>query len=113
MSKEAYPATQNIKNYLSTKGYRGTKHRFVKVAREAALHAGVYAYRGRKNLKRDMRRLWIVRISEAVKKEGMSYGLFINRLKATNIHLNRKVLADLVLNDPTAFKNIVNKVKTK
>ncbi|MBI1919341.1 50S ribosomal protein L20 [Candidatus Microgenomates bacterium] len=95
-----------------TKGYRGTKSKLVRVARQAALHAGAYAYHGRKLRKRDFRRLWITRIGEAVKKEELSYSLFINRLKKAHIELDRKILADLVVTDPTAFKVIVDKIKT-
>lgn len=95
-----------------TKGYRGTKSRLVKVAREAALHAGAYAYHGRKLKKRDFRGLWITRIGEAVKKEGISYSVFINKLKKANIELDRKILSDLVLNDPSTFKKVVDSIKS-
>lgn len=95
-----------------TKGYRGTKSKLVKVAREAALHAGQYAYHGRKLRKRDFRRLWITRISEAVKKEDLSYSVFMNQLKKAKVELDRKILADLVVNDPTTFLKIVEKVKS-
>lgn len=94
-----------------TKGYRGTRSRLVKVAREAALHAGAYAFHGRKLRKRDFRALWIVRIGEAVKQEDMSYSVFINKLKKANIELDRKILSDLVVNDPNTFKHIVSQVK--
>ena len=94
------------------KGYRGTKSRLVRVAREAVLHAGSYAYHGRKLKKRDFRRLWITRISEAVKQEGISYSVFMNKLKTQNITLDRKILANLVLEDRDTFKHIVDKVKT-
>lgn len=96
----------------SVKGYRGTKRRLIKVAREATLHAGAYAYHGRKRKKRDFRSLWITRISEAAKQEGISYSKFINALKRANIQLDRKSLSDLVLNHHDAFKQIVDKVKT-
>lgn len=95
-----------------TRGYRGAKSRLVKVAREAALHAGQYAYHGRKLRKRDFRRLWILRIGEAVKKEDLSYSVFINRLKKAQIELDRKILADLVVNDPSTFLKIVNLTKS-
>lgn len=95
-----------------TKGYRGTKSRLVKVAKEAALHAGQYAYQGRKLRKRDFRTLWIVRIGEAVKKEDMSYSVFINKLKKANVALDRKILSDLVVNDPAAFRHVVDTVKS-
>lgn len=94
----------------STKGYCGTKSKLIKVAREAALHAGQYAYIGRKKKKRDFRRLWITRINEAVKAEGLTYSKFILGLKKANINLNRKALANLILEDAASFKQIVNKI---
>lgn len=93
------------------KGYRGTKSKLVKMAHEAVLHAGAYAYKGRKLKKRDFRRLWITRISQAVKQEGISYSVFMNKLKAQNIELDRKILSNLVVEDPTSFKHIVEHVK--
>jgi large subunit ribosomal protein L20 len=95
-----------------TKGYRGTKHRLVKAATEAKLHAGAYAYHGRKLRKRDIRALWIVRISEAAKKEGISYSKLIHKLKNSNIEIDRKILSDIVLNDPTTFTEIVKHTKS-
>ncbi|KKQ95141.1 MAG: 50S ribosomal protein L20 [Candidatus Levybacteria bacterium RIFCSPHIGHO2_02_FULL_39_36] len=94
-----------------TRGYRGTRSRLVKVAREAALHAGEYAFHGRKRKKRDFRRLWITRISEAVRQEGISYSKLIASLIKKNIRLDRKILSDLVLNDPQTFKKIVEEAK--
>lgn len=94
-----------------TKGFRGTKSRLIRVAREAALHAGAYAYHGRKLRKRDMRQLWITRIGEAVKQEGLSYSVFINKLKKAKIELDRKILSDFVVNDPNVFKQIVDHVR--
>ena len=93
------------------KGYRGTKSRTIKVAKEASLHAGQYAYHGRKLRKRDFRTLWITRIGEAVKKEDMSYSVFMNKLKKSNIRLERKILSDLVVNEPEIFKHIVDSVR--
>ncbi len=95
----------------ATKGYRGTKSRLIKVAKEAELHARAYSYHGRKLRKRDFRSLWITRISEAVGKEGLSYSLFINKLKKSNIGLDRKILSDLIVNDPDTFKKVVESVK--
>lgn len=100
------------KLFSLTKGYRGTKNRLIRVAHEAALHAGAYAYHGRKLRKRDMRALWITRIGEAVKQEGLYYSIFMNKLKKANIELDRKILSSLVLEDPTTFKQIVDKVKS-
>ncbi|OGH08207.1 MAG: 50S ribosomal protein L20 [Candidatus Levybacteria bacterium RBG_13_35_9] len=94
-----------------TKGYRGTKHRLIKMQHEAALHAGAYAYHGRKLRKRDIRALWITRIGEAAKHEGISYSVLMNKLKKDRIELDRKILADLVVNDPETFKKIVSSVK--
>lgn len=94
-----------------TKGFRGTKSKLIRVAHEAALHADAYAYHGRKLRKRDMRALWIIRIGEAAKKEGLSYSKLINRFKKAKIELDRKILADLVVNDPQTFQKIVKSAK--
>jgi len=94
-----------------TKGYRGTKSRLTKMAKEASLHAGQYAYHGRKLKKGDFRTLWITRIGEAVKQEDMSYSVFINKLKKANINLDRKVLSNLIVEDPATFKKIVETVR--
>lgn len=94
-----------------TKGYRGTKSRLIRVAHEAALHAGEYAFHGRKRKKRDFRRLWITRIGEASKQEGLSYSVFMNNLKKAKIDLDRKILSDLIVNDINAFKHIVDFAK--
>lgn len=94
-----------------TKGYRGTKSKLTKVAHEAALHAGQYAYHGRKLRKRDFRTLWITRISEAVKQQGISYSVFINKLKKANIIIDRKILNLLIQDDPKVFEQIVETAK--
>ncbi|MBI4066779.1 50S ribosomal protein L20 [Candidatus Gottesmanbacteria bacterium] len=99
------------KLFQSVKGYRMTKRRLVKVAKEAALHAGAYAYAGRRLKKRDFRSLWITRISGALKEMDLSYSKFINLLKVKKIQLDRKILSDLVVNDPKTFKSIVDKIK--
>lgn len=95
-----------------TKGYKGTKTRLIRVAKEAALHAGAYAYHGRKRRKRDFRQLWITHISEATKQEGVSYSIFMNKLKKANIFLDRKILSELIISDSEAFKKIVDFAKT-
>ena len=95
----------------ATKGYIGTKSRLIRVAKEAELHARAYSYHGRKLRKRDFRSLWITRIAEATKKEGLSYSLFINKLKKADIGLDRKILSDLIVNDPDTFKKVVESVK--
>lgn len=97
----------------SVKGYTGVNKRLIRTAKQAQLHAGAYAFHGRKRKKRDFRRLWVTRISEAVKQEGISYNKFVHGLKVKNIAINRKILSDLLLSDPNAFKQIVDKVKSE
>ncbi len=94
-----------------TKGYRGSKRKLVRTAKQAALHAGAYAYHGRKRKKRDFRRLFITRISEASSALGLPYSRFIASLKSKKIELDRKILADLVVNDPPTFQAVIDKVK--
>ena len=93
------------------KGYRGAKSKLYRVAREAVMKSGQYAYVGRKLKKRDMRSLWITRINAACRENGVSYSVFINGLKKANIDLNRKVLADLAVSDKAAFAKLVETVK--
>lgn len=92
------------------KGYRMTRSRLYKVAKEAVLHAGQYAYHGRKLRKRDMRRLWIQRINAALSDKDLNYSQFIKKLKDNHIELNRKILADLVINHPETFEFIFKKI---
>ena len=99
------------KTLKSVKGYRMTRNRLYKVAHEAELHAGQYAYVGRKNKKRDLRQLWIQRINAALSSQNLRYNQFIHLLNQSNISLNRKILADLAVNDPLAFNFIVSKAK--
>jgi large subunit ribosomal protein L20 len=93
------------------KGYYGAKSRLYRVATEAVDKAMQYAYRDRKNKKREFRALWITRINAGVRALGMSYSVFMARLKKADIVLNRKALADLAYSDPTAFSQLVEKVK--
>lgn len=88
-----------------------TKSRLVKVAKEAYLHAGAYAYNGRHKKKSEFRKLWIIRISQYLKNNNYSYSKFISGLKKSNINLDRKILAYLILNDEYAFKSILDKVR--
>ncbi len=92
-------------------GRKGTRSRLVKPAREALLHALAYATRDRKQRKRQFRALWIVRINAAVRSHGMTYGRFINGLKAADIELDRKILADLAVRDAATFGRIVELAK--
>jgi large subunit ribosomal protein L20 len=86
------------------KGYRGQSSKSYKRAKEALLKADTYAYRDRRNKKRDFRRLWITRINAAARKEGMTYGTFMHGLKLAGVELDRKVLADIAVRDPETFR---------
>jgi large subunit ribosomal protein L20 len=93
------------------KGYYGAKSRLYRVATEAVDKALQYAYKDRKVKKREFRSLWIARINAAARALGLSYSQFMLKLKKANIALNRKVLADMAYNDPSAFSQLVEKVK--
>jgi|TARA_Y100000992_G_scaffold61512_1_gene37692 large subunit ribosomal protein L20 len=93
------------------KGYFGRRKNVWTIAKNAVEKAWGYAYRDRKTKKRNFRSLWIVRINAAARLHGMSYSQFMGKVKANNISLNRKVLADLAMNHPDAFKAVVDKVK--
>ncbi|MFY0630772.1 MAG: 50S ribosomal protein L20 [Flavobacteriaceae bacterium] len=95
----------------AAKGYFGRRKNVYTVAKNAVEKAMTYAYRDRKNNKRNFRSLWIQRINAGARLHGMSYSQFMGKVKANNIELNRKVLADLAMNNPEAFKAIVEKVK--
>lgn len=94
----------------SAKGYWGAKSKLYRVAREQVMKSGQYAYTGRKLKKRDMRQLWIARINAACRINGLSYSKFMHGLKVNNIELNRKVLADMAINDPESFAELCKKV---
>ena len=93
------------------KGYYGSKHSLFKTAKQAVMKSGNYAYIGRKQKKRDFRRLWITRISAACKANGMNYSTFMNGLKKADITLNRKMLSEIAIADPAAFTALVEKAK--
>lgn len=93
------------------KGYFGRRKNVYTVAKNAVEKAMCYAYRDRKNKKRSFRGLWITRINAGARLHGLSYSKFMGQVKANNIELNRKVLADLAMNHPEAFKAIIEKVK--
>lgn len=95
----------------AAKGYFGRRKNVYTVAKNAVEKGMLYAYRDRKNNKRNFRSLWIVRINAAARLHGMSYSKFMGKVKANNIELNRKVLADLAVNSPEAFKAVVEKIK--
>ena len=93
------------------KGYYGARSRNFKSAKEAVSKAGLYAYRDRRQKKRMFRRLWITRINAATRLHNMSYSTFIANLKAKGIELNRKVIADMAMNDPDAFSRLIENLK--
>ena len=93
------------------KGFFGSKHCLYKVANQQVMKSLVYAYRDRKNNKRNFRKLWIVRINAAVRARGMSYSRFVNACKKANIVVNRKMLADLAVKDPEAFDVVFEAIK--
>ena len=93
------------------KGYFGAKSKLFKTAKEAVMKSGNYAYIGRRQKKRDFRRLWITRISAAAKINGMNYSTFMNGLKKAGISLNRKMLAELAVEDEAAFAALCDKAK--
>lgn len=94
-----------------TKGMRMTKGRLYKVSKEADLHSGQYAFVGRKKRKRDFRRLWIQRINAGLAENNVKYSSFIFHLKKANVQLDRKILAELAVNQPGVFKAIVKKIE--
>lgn len=93
------------------KGYWGGKSKLFKTAKEAVMKSGQYAYIGRKQKKRDFRRLWITRISAGCKMNGMNYSTFINGLKKANITLNRKMLSEIAIHDEAAFTSLCEQAK--
>ena len=93
------------------KGYRGAKSKLFRTAKQAVMKSLVYAYIGRKQKKRDFRRMWITRISAAAKLNGINYSQFMNGLKKANIDMNRKMLSEIAIADPAAFTVLVEKAK--
>ncbi len=94
------------------KGYFGAKSKHFKMAKQAVMKSGNYAFIGRKARKRDFRRLWITRISAACRANGISYSVFMNGLKKSDVALNRKMLAEIAVADENAFKGLVEKAKS-
>ena len=93
------------------KGYRGAKSKLYKTANQAVMKSLVYAYRDRKAKKREFRQLWIARINAAARANGMSYSKFMNGLKQKGIEINRKMLSEIAISDPEAFKKLVDQVR--
>lgn len=104
-------AIKHRKVLKQAKGFHAARSRRYKVAHEAVMHAGAYAFHGRKLKKRDLRSLWIVRLSAAAKLLGTSYSRLIASLKSNKIELDRKVLSDIAANNPTVFEKIVASFK--
>jgi large subunit ribosomal protein L20 len=110
--KRGVTAKKRHKKVLKkAKGYYGARSRVYRVAKQAVIKAAQYAYRDRKQRKRQFRALWIIRINAAAREHGLSYSRFINGLKKTNIEIDRKVLADLAVHNKDAFAAIVERVK--
>jgi large subunit ribosomal protein L20 len=108
------PARTRAKNRLfkKVKGFVGGRRRLLRTAKESLLRSGVYAYRDRRNRKRDFRKLWIIRINAAVRAHGIRYSEFIAGLKKANIQLDRRILADMAVVDPQGFASVVEAAKT-
>jgi len=94
-----------------TKGFKQSRRTRIKAGKEAVMHAGQYAYVGRKLRKRDMRALWIIRISAAAKANGTSYSKLIKGLKDSKIEVDRKMLSDIAIKEPETFKKIISEIK--
>lgn len=110
--KGALNARKKHKKVLkAAKGFWGARSKQYRVAKQAVMRAMAHAFAGRKQTKREFRRIWIVRINAAARKNDISYSKLISGLKRLNININRKMLAELALNDPNAFAELVKKVK--
>ena len=107
--KRSVHARKKRRDALSrAKGYRGERHSSYRRAKEQLLKSDTYAYRDRRNKKRDFRRLWIVRINAAARANGLSYGTFMHGLKLAGVELDRKVLADIAVRDPETFRRFAD-----
>ena len=95
----------------AAKGYFGSKHRLYKTAKEQLMHSGQYAFRDRKQKKRDFRKLWITRINAACRENEISYSRFIEGLTKAGVEVNRKMLSEIAINDPASFAEIVKTAK--
>jgi large subunit ribosomal protein L20 len=107
--KRAVHARKKHREVLAqAKGYYGARSRRYRVAKEQLMHSGVYAYRDRRDRKGQFRRLWITRIGAAARQAGLTYSTFIHGLAAAGVDLDRKILADLAVMDPAAFRSLVD-----
>ena len=111
-AKGGHGARRHREVIAQAKGYRGRRKNVFRVAVQAVEKAQQYAYRDRRNRKRDFRALWIQRINAAARVEGMTYGRFINGLKQAGVEVDRKVLADIAVASPEAFRSLVEQART-
>jgi large subunit ribosomal protein L20 len=107
MRVKSVSARRHRKILARAKGFKQARRTRIQTAKEAVVHAGAYAFAGRKLKKRDLRSLWIIRLNAAVRKFGISYSKFIAGLKKEKIEIDRKILADIAVSDPETFKKIV------
>lgn len=103
---------RRVKVLKQAKGYFGSKHKLYKTAKEQVMHSLKYAYRDRRQNKREMRKLWITRINAACRVNGISYSKFINGLNKAGVEINRKMLSEIAINDEKAFANLIELAKT-
>lgn len=112
MARAKSPRTKKHRKIrLAARGFRQARRTRIKAAKEALLHAGQYAYEGRKKRKRNLRSLWIVRLNAAARQQGLSYSRLISGLKKEKIEIDRKILSDIAARDPDTFKKIVSEIK--
>lgn len=111
MRIKSISARGHRKTLKAAKGFKQARRTRIQTAKEAVLHAGAYAYHGRKLKKRDLRSLWITRINASLKQNGVSYSKFIAAAKKEKIEIDRKILADIAVSDPETFKRIVAETK--
>lgn len=104
--------TKRRKILKSAKGFRGARHRLVRIAKSAVMKAGMHGFASRRQKKRLMRSLWIVRINAAVRPHGLSYSSFIHQLQKAGIKMDRKMIAEMALQDPAAFETLVTTARS-
>lgn len=111
MRVKSIASRKHRKILKQARGFRQARRTRIQTAKEALLHAGQHAYIGRKNKKRDLRALWILRINAAARENGLSYNKLISKMKKSNVLLDRKILADIAVTDPSTFKEIISALK--
>jgi len=112
MARTKSPASRKHRQILKkAKGFKQARSRRLKTAKDSLLHAGQYAYGGRKQKKQNLRRLWITRLNAALRQEGLSYSKFIKKLTENKVEINRKILSNLAAKKPQVFKKIITELK--